>query len=99
VIFLTASDIDRSQMEEAYRLGAVDFLVKPLLPVALQAKVRGLVELFLEKQRARQEADQLRLLMQGTMDYAIFMLDPQGRVVTWNAGAERFKGYKAGEII
>ncbi len=99
VIFLTASDIDRSQTEEAYRLGAVDFLVKPLLPVALQAKVRSLVELFQDKQRARHEADQLRLLVQGTTDYAIFMLDPQGRVVTWNAGAERFKGYKAGEII
>ena len=99
VIFLTASDIDRSQMEEAYRLGAVDFLVKPLAPVALQAKVRSLVELFLEKQRARHEADQLRLLIQGTTDYAIFMLDPQGRVVTWNAGAERFKGYQADEII
>ena len=99
IIFLTASDIDRSQTEEAYALGAVDFLVKPLLPVALQAKVRGFVELFLDKQRAKHEADQLRLLVHGTTDYAIFMLDPQGRVVTWNAGAERIKGYKAEEII
>ena len=32
-------------------------------------------------------------------DYAIFLLDPQGRVVTWNAGAERIKGYDAHEII
>ena len=73
--------------------------MKPLLPVALQAKVRGFVELFLDKQRARHEADQLRLLVHGTTEYAIFMLDPQGRVVTWNAGAERIKGYKAEEII
>ncbi len=87
------------QMEEAYRLGAVDFLVKPLLPVALQAKVRGFVELFQDKQRAKHEADQLRLLVHGTTEYAIFMLDPQGRIVTWNAGAERLKGYKAEEII
>ncbi len=99
IMFLTASDIDRSQTEEAYRLGAVDFLVKPLLPVALQAKVRGFVELFLDKQRTKHEADQLRLLVHGTTEYAIFMLDPDGRVVTWNAGAERFKGYKADEII
>ncbi len=99
IIFLTASDIDRSQTEEAYRLGAVDFLVKPLLPVALQAKVRGFVELFQEKQRAKQEAEQLRLLVQGTTDYAIFLLDPTGRVVTWNTGAERLKGYKAEEIV
>ena len=99
IIFLTANDIDRSQIEEGYALGAVDFLVKPLLPVVLQAKVRGFVELFQEKQRARHEADQLRLLVHGTTDYAIFMLDPQGHVVTWNAGAERIKGYKADEII
>src|SRR5690242_13480414 len=39
IIFLTASDIDRSQIEEGYALGAVDFLVKPLLPIVLQAKV------------------------------------------------------------
>ena len=32
-------------------------------------------------------------------DYAIFLLDPQGRVVTWNAGAQRIKGYKANEIV
>ena len=33
------------------------------------------------------------------MDYAIYMLDPQGRVVSWNPGAERIKGYSADEII
>jgi PAS domain S-box-containing protein len=40
-----------------------------------------------------------RLLVESVRDYAIFMLDPEGRVVTWNAGAERFKGYRAHEII
>src|SRR5947207_8664619 len=40
-----------------------------------------------------------RLLMEGAGDYAIFALDPAGHVVTWNPGAERFKGYKAEEII
>jgi PAS domain S-box-containing protein len=99
IIFLTANDMDGAQMEEAYALGAVDLLVKPLLPVMLQSKVRGFVELFQNRQRARQEADQLRLLVHGTAEYAIFMLDPEGRVATWNAGAERLKGYKADEII
>jgi PAS domain S-box-containing protein len=99
IIFLTASDIDRSQVEEAYRLGAVDFLSKPLLPVAVRAKVRGFVELFQDKQKARREAEQLRMLVNGTADYAIFMLDPEGRIVSWNSGAERLKGYKAEEII
>jgi PAS domain S-box-containing protein len=40
-----------------------------------------------------------RLVVEGVQDYAIFMLDPQGKVVTWNIGAERIKGYKASEII
>jgi PAS domain S-box-containing protein len=40
-----------------------------------------------------------RLLVQGVTDYAICMLDPQGIVTSWNAGAERIKGYKAAEII
>src|ERR1700732_5072552 len=43
--------------------------------------------------------DRFRLLVEAVRDYAIFMLDPEGRVLTWNAGAERFKGYKANEII
>lgn len=42
---------------------------------------------------------QLRLLIEGVTDYAIYMLDTNGRVTTWNAGAERIKGYKADEII
>ncbi|MBU1377466.1 MAG: PAS domain S-box protein [Alphaproteobacteria bacterium] len=40
-----------------------------------------------------------RLLVQGVHDYAIYMLDPEGIVTNWNAGAESIKGYKAGEIV
>ncbi|CAN5911041.1 hypothetical protein BH11MYX2_BH11MYX2_06460 [soil metagenome] len=40
-----------------------------------------------------------RLLVSSVRDYAIFMLDPTGLVSTWNAGAERFKGYTADEIV
>lgn len=39
------------------------------------------------------------LLVQSVTDYAIYMLDPQGRITSWNAGARRFKGYEADEII
>jgi PAS domain S-box-containing protein len=46
------------------------------------------------------ESDELfRLLVESVHDYAIFMLDPTGRVATWNVGAERIKGYRADEII
>jgi PAS domain S-box-containing protein len=43
--------------------------------------------------------DPFKLLVQSIVDYAIFMLDPKGRVTSWNAGAERIKGYSADEII
>jgi PAS domain S-box-containing protein len=56
---------------------------------------------------ARREADQaliaaernFRLLVQGVRDYAIYMLDPQGRVSNWNTGAEAIKGYRAEEVV
>ncbi len=99
IIFLTSNDIDRRQLEEGYAHGAVDFLTKPLVPVVLQSKVRGFVELFEAKQNAIEEAEQFRLLVQGTNDYAIFMLGPDGHILTWNAGAEHLKGYAASEII
>jgi PAS domain S-box-containing protein len=44
-------------------------------------------------------AEQLALLVDHVQDYAIFMLDPEGVVATWNRGAERIKGYRADEII
>src|SRR6478752_7734443 len=40
-----------------------------------------------------------RLLVEAVTDYAIYLLDPSGIVTTWNPGAQRFKGYKADEII
>jgi diguanylate cyclase len=46
-----------------------------------------------------QSEERFRILVEGVHDYAIFMLDPQGRVVSWNSGAERIKGYRAEEII
>ncbi len=42
---------------------------------------------------------QFSLLVAGVIDYAIFMLDPGGRIISWNPGAERIKGYRAAEII
>jgi PAS domain S-box-containing protein len=43
--------------------------------------------------------DQFALFVSSVVDYAIFMLDPSGHIVTWNEGAQRIKGYRADEII
>ncbi len=57
----------------------------------------------LERQQAEQarlEAEErFRVLVTGVKDYAIFMLDPKGRVTSWNDGAQRIKGYTADEIV
>lgn len=44
-------------------------------------------------------ANAYELLIQGVVDYAIYMLDPEGRVMSWNPGAEGIKGYSSREII
>jgi PAS domain S-box-containing protein len=49
--------------------------------------------------RLRADAEAFRLLVESTRDYAIFMLDPDGNIASWNAGAQRLKGYDAEEII
>jgi PAS domain S-box-containing protein len=46
-----------------------------------------------------ESAEQFRLLVDAVQDYAIFMLDPQGNVASWNSGGERIKGYSGSEII
>jgi PAS domain S-box-containing protein len=48
---------------------------------------------------AQEDAEVFRILVESVFDYAIFMLDPAGHVVSWNIGAERIKGYTAREII
>jgi len=49
--------------------------------------------------RLRESEERFRLLVSGVKDYAIFMLNPEGRVVSWNEGARRIKGYSPVEAI
>ena len=60
---------------------------------------RDLTERMETQEALRASQEQLRVLVQGVTDYAIYMLDPRGNVVNWNAGAERIKGYRPSEII
>jgi len=64
------------------------------------AKVtRDLSERRENEERLRQSEERFRLLVDGVQDYAIFMLDTEGRIMSWNQGARRLKGYAAPEVI
>jgi PAS domain S-box-containing protein len=64
------------------------------------AKVtRDVTALRQAQQTLHQSEERFRTLVQAVQDYAIFMLDEEGHIASWNAGAERSKGYKAEEII
>ncbi|HKB80990.1 MAG TPA: ATP-binding protein [Thermoanaerobaculia bacterium] len=78
--------------------------------ISSSCEVDGIIvfayEVLPEVQARQQGQEQLRdaeelcrLLVDSVEDYAIFMLDPEGRVTTWNAGAQRIKGYKSQEIV
>jgi two-component system, cell cycle sensor histidine kinase and response regulator CckA len=51
------------------------------------------------EQALRESEERIRLMIEGVSDYAIFMLDVNGQVASWNRGAERIKGYQANEIV
>jgi PAS domain S-box-containing protein len=60
---------------------------------------RDLSERRRSEEMLRESEERFRLMMEAVRDYAIFMLDTQGRVASWNAGAQRINGYRADEII
>ncbi len=80
----------------------VDIMLSPVEASGEQSVLTVMRDITERKQAEtalRRSEERFRLLVEGASDYAIFMLDPEGRVATWNSGAERIKGYRAEEIL
>ena len=84
-------------------LFTVQGLLISTLTEALRAARRqaeaGMLESESHRESLRRSEERFRLLVEGVEDYAIIMLDPEGRVTTWNEGAERVNGYSREEIL
>jgi PAS domain S-box-containing protein len=65
---------------------------------ALVSGARPRITLDAANEALRQSEERLRLMVEAVREYAIFVLDPQGHVASWNLGAQRLKGYSADEI-
>lgn len=106
VIFLTAY-ADEKTLERAKLTEPFGYILKPFE----ENELHTAIEVALKKHRSIQEREAVQLealqvseerykhLVESIQDYAIFMLDPNGYVETWNKGAERIKGYSSSEIV
>jgi PAS domain S-box-containing protein len=85
--------------------GEIEFVlssIKDMTGVALLSDAMIVEPTFRDNEQSenlRQSEERFQQFVEGAEDYASLMLDPEGRVVSWNVGAERVNGYKAKEII
>ncbi len=107
IIFITASHADEECIEQAYAMGAADYLTKPVNPVILRAKVSVFIDLYrktaeiarhtqashLAALKSRDE--RIRLILDNTRDYAFIGTDPDGIITEWAGGAESITGWFA----
>ncbi|MEA2490574.1 MAG: hypothetical protein QOH21_2366 [Acidobacteriota bacterium] len=106
IIFLTAHG-DADTVERAKAASPYGYLVKPFD----ERSLHRIVEISLHRSAADKEAhdaaldalwkseERFRLLVQAVKDYSIFMVDLDGRIVSWNPGAERMTGYSEAEVL
>jgi len=86
-------DSAAGRSEGAGRRGSAEAADNTPAPQHVAALQENQTDLLSQSERS------FRLLVEAVTDYAIYMLDPEGRVLTWNSGAERNKGYRAEEVL
>lgn len=104
---MRAADADLTQFEHSARHRSdlrVMVTISPVRdegqrPLYFFVQVQDVTGQRAAEEQLRQSEERFRLLVEAVEDYAIFMLDPGGHVVSWNNGAERINGYTAVEIV
>jgi PAS domain S-box-containing protein len=91
--------VERGEARSAGVATAAGVLAFVVMVLGVIQMLGALQTMSQAEESRRQSEEQLRAMIDGVSDYAIYRLDPEGRVVNWNAGAERIKGYAADEII
>ncbi len=104
IVYVTAY-ADEETIRRAKVTGPFGYVVKPFNPRELQASIeialyKHETDRILAEERARRSsAEEFRLVVESVEEYAIYRLDAEGRISSWNAGAERIEGWRAGEIV
>lgn len=94
-----------SYEEEGWRVrkdGSTFWASVTITPVYDEGELLGFAKVtrdLTERRKAEHREEVFRMLVSGVRDYAIFMLSPDGNVLTWNEGAERIMGYRSEEIV
>jgi PAS domain S-box-containing protein len=104
---MRAADADLTQFEHAARHRTDRRVMVTISPVRDEGQrplyffiqVQDVTGQRAAEEQLRQSEERFRLLVEAVEDYAIFMLDPGGHVVSWNNGAQRINGYAADEIV
>jgi PAS domain S-box-containing protein len=102
---IVSGEIGEDHAVESLKFGADDYVLKKdlkrLIPVLLRAfkDAEDRKSARRAEQALQQSEERFRLMVEQVMDYAIFALDPDGRVATWNVGARNIHGYLAAEIV
>jgi signal transduction histidine kinase/DNA-binding response OmpR family regulator len=94
ILFITAADSSALHLEQAYQLGAVDLLAKPILPTVVRAKVAFFVEHFRAQQALQAERAFLAAVLEAVED-GVVACDAEGRLTLFNRATREFHGLPA----